>query len=519
MQMRLVRGAAALVTARARVRRHQGDRRRALRPRGLLITAVLCAAVVTLAARAGPSTISRAAASQSGQPNILVVMTDDQPAKSVRVMQNVRTLLGGSGTTFRKSYVNFSLCCPSRATYLTGQYAHNHGVMGNSPPDGGFQKFQANHGHNNLGTWLHAAGYRTGYVGKHLNGYGVGNPTFIPAGWDEWHGAVPSPRQAYDYELNENGTLVHYGRSTADFKQDVLTAKAVDFINANAPAADPFFLSVGYTAPHQGGPEPNPRPPANCNRSAKPAPRHAHVFDSAPLPRPPSFNEANVSDKPPSIRAVGRFDHKTVATIVRRFRCRLESLLSVDEGVAEMIDALASAGELNDTLVLFTSDNGFFQGEHRFRDGKGKHYEEASRVPLIISGPGFPAGASERTAAVNADLAATILDAANVEPGLPADGVSLRPIAADDHAELDREILLENKAYRGIRTARWVYVEHTGGPNSGSKELYDLAADPYELKSLHAKPAYDDVEAFLRDRLAQLAVCAGASCRQIESAP
>ena len=442
-------------------------------------------------------------------------MTDDQAAASMKVMRRVRASLGDHGTTFKHSYVNTPLCCPSRATYLTGQYAHNHGVRGNTASQGGFKRFQANHGHSNLATWLESSGYATGFVGKYLNGYGAGDPTFVPAGWDEWRATPPSVRQAYDYRLNENGTLVRYGRSKRDFKQDVLTDQAVKFINTNAPGADPFFLSVGYTAPHQGGPEPNPRPPRNCRRTAKPAPRHAHTFDSEPLPKPPSFNEANVSDKPPSIRALPRFDGKKVATITRRFRCRLESLLSVDEGVARMVAALADAGELDDTLVVFTSDNGFFHGEHRLGDGKGKHYEEATRVPLIIRGPGVPAGATERTPAVNADLTATILDAANVEPGLPADGVSLLPIAADGIAELDREILIENKAYSAIRTARYVYVEHDGGPDAGFSELYDLKVDPFELKSLHAKPEYEEVRSFLRERLAGLATCAGGSCRQI----
>jgi N-acetylglucosamine-6-sulfatase len=445
-------------------------------------------------------------------------MTDDQAAGSMKVMRRVRTRLGDRGTTFTNSYVNTPMCCPSRATYLTGQYAHNHGVNGNVSPEGGFERFQANHGDNNLATWLQASGYATGYVGKYLNGYGTGDPHFVPAGWDEWRAASPSAHLVYDYRLNENGSLVRYGRSREDYKQDVLTNQAVRFINTNAPGALPFFLSVAYTAPHKGGPAPNPQPPANCNQSAKPAPRHAHAFDSAPLPKPPSFNEADVSDKPPSIQALARFDGRTMATITRHFRCRLESLLSVDEGVARMITALADTGELDETLVVFTSDNGFFHGEHRFQDGKARHYEEASRVPLIIRGPGVPADARERTPAVNADLTATILDAANVEPGLPADGVSLLPVAADGIAELDREILIENMAYSAIRTRRYVYVEHAGGEDAGSRELYDLEADPYELESLHANPAYEEVQSFLRDRLARLATCAGASCRQIESA-
>jgi N-acetylglucosamine-6-sulfatase len=495
-----------------------GGTRRRLRNRALLIPAVLCAVIGAVAVQVASGPTSRAAAAQGARPNILVVMTDDQAAASMKVMGRVRARLGDHGTTFKNSYVNTPLCCPSRATYLTGQYAHNHGVRGNNGHLSGFKKFQANHGENNLATWLKSSGYATGYVGKYLNGYGAGDPTFVPAGWDEWRVAGPSARQAYDYKLNENGSLVRYGRSKEAFKQDVLTDHAVKFINANAPAADPFFLSVGYSAPHQGGPEPNPRPPANCKRTAKPAPRHAHAFDSVPLPKPPSFNEADVSDKPPSIRAQTRFDGKAKARITRRFRCRLESLLSVDEGVARMIAALADTGELDATLIVFTSDNGFFHGEHRYPDGKGKHYEEASRVPLIIRGPGFPADATERTPSVNADLTATILDAANIEPGLPADGVSLLPISGDGTAELDREILIENKAYRAIRSNRYVYVEHNGGEDAGFRELYDVEADPWELESLHANPAYEEVQSFLRDRLARLATCAGASCRQIESA-
>ena len=181
---------------------------------------------------------------------------------------------------------------------------HNHGVLGNTPPNGGFGRFQALHGDNNLAVWLQDAGYYTALIGKYLNGYSNNPP--VPPGWSEWHAAAPDTQEVYDYTLNENGTLVHYGQNPADFKQDVLTRKAVGFVNRRAPKAQPFFLWLTYTAPHGGGPNPNPNPPFNCGGTAKPAPRHAHAFDSEPLPKPPNFNEADVSDKPAEIRNLPR---------------------------------------------------------------------------------------------------------------------------------------------------------------------------------------------------------------------
>ena len=150
--------------------------------------------------------------------------------------------------------------------------------------------------------------------------------------------------------MNENGTPVHYGQDPADFKQDVLTRKAVDFVNRRAPKPKPFFLWLTYTAPHWGGP-PNPNPPQNCRGAAKPAPRHAHAFDSEPLPKPPNFNEADVSDKPAAIRSRPLLNASQIANIQRKYRCELESLLSVDEGVKKVVNALEAKGELDNTLL------------------------------------------------------------------------------------------------------------------------------------------------------------------------
>ena len=464
-----------------------------------------------------PGTPGQAAVAQA-RPNVLVIETDDQTVESMRVMENVNSLIGNRGATFTNSFVNYSLCCPSRATFLTGQYAHNHGVLGNTPPDGGFVRFEDLHGDNNLAVWLQDAGYYTAMIGKYLSGY-ANNPAVPPAGRSGTRplrrcGRTPNAFMAYNYTLNENGTRVQYGHDPADFKQDVLTRKAVNFVNRRAPKAQPFFLWLTYTAPHVGGPDPNPQPPFDCKDAAKPAPRHAHAFDSEPLPRPPNFNEADVSDKPAEIRNRSRLTAGEIATIQRLYRCELESLLSVDEGVKKVVDALQARGELGDTLLAFTSDNGFFHGEHRIFQGKQRIYEESIRVPLEMRGPGIPPGVTISDLSINADLAPTIVELSNANPGLVMDGRSLIPIAQQPGIATGRRLLIENPAFKevpsfkAIRTQRYIYAEH----GSGEKELYDLQTDPFELQSRHNSPAYNSVKAQLANRLHQLQNCAGADC-------
>ncbi len=466
---------------------------------------------LSLAFGTDPATVGHAAAPQ-GRPNVVVIESDDQTVESMRVMGNVNSLIGDQGATFQNNFVNFSLCCPSRATFLTGQYAHNHGVLGNKPPTGGFGRFEALHGDNNLAVWLQGAGYHTALIGKYLNGYS--NSPLVPPGWSEWHAAAPDDQEVYNYTLNENGTLVHYGQTPADFKQDVLTSKAVDFVDRRARKRKPFFLWLTYTAPHIGGPNPNPNPPFNCGGAAKPAPRHAHAFDSEPLPRPPNFNEADVSDKPAAIRNLPLLSAGEIADIQRKYRCELESLLSVDEGVKKVVDALRAKRELDNTLIVFTSDNGYFHGEHRIPKGKLHIYEESIRVPLEMRGPGIPAGENVSDLSINADLAPTIVDVANANPGLVMDGRSLIPVAQQPGIEQGRELLIEEPSFEAIRTERYMYAEH----NTGEKELYDLQKDPFELQSRHNASAYASVKAQLADDLHQLQNCAGVTCL-LHSAP
>ncbi|MEK6273176.1 MAG: sulfatase [Actinomycetota bacterium] len=461
-------------------------------------------ALAVVGSGAPPASIGEAVAAQA-RPNIVVIETDDQTLESMRVMDNVNSLIGDRGATFQNSFANYSLCCPSRATFLTGDYMHNHRVLGNKYPSGGFRRFQELHGNDHLAVWLLRAGYYTAMIGKYLNEYANDPP--VPPGWSEWR-AAPEGYGVYNYPLNENGTLVNYGQDPTDFKQDVLTRKAVNLVNRRAPLARPFFLWLTYTAPHVGEP-PNPNPPGNCQASAKPAPRHAHAFDFQPLPRSPNFNEPSVFDKPAKVRNRPRLNADQIAEIQRKYRCELESLLSVDEGVKKVVDALRAKTELWNTVLIYTSDNGYFHGEHRIPKDKQHIYEESIRVPLQMRGPGIPRGVQVGSLAINADLAPTLVDLANANPGEAMDGRSLIPVANHPGIEQGRELLIEEPSFKAIRTERYMYAEHY----TGEKELYDLMNDPFELVSRHNDAAYASIRGQLAAELQKLRSCGGSGCR------
>ena len=346
----------------------------------------------------------------------------------------------------------------------------------------------------------------------------------MPPGWSEWHGTKRT-YTFYGEQLLEEGQLVTYGSLDEDpdnpaqpatYSTDVFTDKAVELINRQAPESQPFFLSLAYLAPHSGGPD-----TGRCDGTAKPAIRHTGAYGSEPLPTPPNFNEADVADKPQGIATRPTLGAAQIAGATRRYRCRLESLLAVDEGVERVVEALRAQGELRNTLIVYTADNGFFHGEHRIQTGKNRVYEEAIRVPLLIRGPGVPEGVTVDELAVNADVAATVLDATGAEAGRPQDGRSLIPLAEHPERRYGRELLIEQFTgdddedgqpgvnYAAVRTLRFKYVEN----GTGEIELYDLEADPFELTNLHGNPAHAAAEAALAARLAALRSCAGKGCR------
>jgi N-acetylglucosamine-6-sulfatase len=475
------------------------------------LACALCAVLLAAPSAGGPAP----AAAQQGQarPNVVVLMTDDQTLRSMRALPRTRALIGDQGARFANSFVSNPRCCPSRATLLTGQYSHNNGVLTNGPPIGGWQRLRGTT--NWLPTWLRAAGYRTVHTGKFLNHYGLDDPTEVPPGWDEWYGTIdPTTYRYYGYTVNENGQLRTYGRDRDPrfYSTDFTARRSAGIVERLAPSPQPFFLSVAFLAPHTGGPH-EPGDPAAVGTPAI-AERHRGAFASLALPRGGAFDEADVSDKPPFLRRP-RLNPQAIADIEALYRQRLESLLAVDEAVEQIVAALARSGELDNTLLVFTSDNGYMAGEHRLPHGKAKAYDPSVRVPLMIRGPGIPAGVQPQQMVVNADLAPTILDVARATAGRVQDGRSLLPLTRDPTVGVNRPLLIEVAKGAGmltaaIRTRRWLYAEH----RSGATELYDTATDPHQLTSLHAAPALGAVRARLARRLATLRTCAGIACRQ-----
>jgi arylsulfatase A-like enzyme len=465
------------------------------------------------------------------RPNILFILTDDQDLLlgSLDVMPNVRALIADQGLTFTNDFVPLSLCCPSRSTILTGEYAHNHRVYTNFPPDGGYQEFFARGLEAaTIGTAMHTAGYRTGLMGKYLNSYPAGTDrTHVPPGWDEWD--VPAggaPYGAFNYTLNQNGALVVRGHTPADYLTDVLAARARDFITTAGKGPAPFFLYLATYAPH---------------KPSTPAPRHAQLFPGAQAPRTPSFNEANVRDKPQEARKTPLSAQEITALDVL-YRKRLQALQAVDEMVADLVQTLQDTGQLDHTYIIFTSDNGFHMGQHRLRAGKYTPYEEDIRVPLLIRGPGVPAGSTTDAFTLNVDFAPTIAALGGATLKTRFDGRSLAPLLHGGPAPTGwrKAVFLEQFAFRevpqddgstlepaenqsgveeypshlGLRTPTYKYVEYA----TGEREVYDLVKDPAELENLASRTT-SKLLSRLSGIVHGLSTCKGASCRQLESVP
>ncbi len=495
---------------------------------GAMLLAGLLSVAVALAP--GGSEAKKRKKAKQARPNIVLIMDDDQSINLQKFLTKTNAAIGGKGVTFDNSFVNYSLCCPSRATMLTGQYAHNNGVRGNQPPSGGYGRLAPTMG-NTLGVWLQRAGYYTAHIGKFLNGYGRTSPdTEVPPGWNEWYGALDDPDAftggtytAYGYTLNENGRVVHYG-STPDvvdpptYETDVFSQKAADFIRRAAPSKQPFYLSVAPRDPHSEA--------GSCECSGdnpRAAPRYEGALNGLTAPRDPSFNEANVSDKPSNIKDLPLLNASQQSAVDARYRARAEAVLGVDDLVQNVVNTLQSTGELKNTVLIFTSDNGFFHGEHRVPQGKVRIYEPSIRVPLLIRAPGMPKGVHRKQPVGNVDLAPTILDFANAKPGRKEDGMSLVPIMEHKRDFPGRALDLETYFtpddledpedpplnYQGVRTDRYLFANY----GTGEQELYDLWTDPFELQNLSGNPAYAAVQSALQRLLSSEAKCAGKTCR------
>lgn len=423
-------------------------------------------------------------------------------------LERTQALIGDAGTTFSRAYATFPLCCPARASILTGQYAHNHGVLGNGDTGvGGYAEFD---GSSTLATWLDDAGYRTSFIGKYLNGYGAARPLAVPPGWDEFRASVAGG----DYFQTRlyDGTETTVSRR---YQTDLYAELSAEALTTGLAGDEPFFLWASFYAPHSGTPA-DVDDPAGGRQTPAVAPRHRDAFAGTGLPDDPAVDEADVLDKPPAVADLPRLSAANQRQLAELREQRLESLLAVDEAVDRLLSVLADSGELADTIVVFTSDNGYMLGEHRIQAGKTVPYEPSARVPLLVRGPGFPAGAVREQPVALIDLAPTLVAAARLDPGLTMDGTSLLGPAADPATGAERTLLLEagpdtpggEIPYGGARSGRYVYVEYA----DGEREFYDLAADPSQLRNLATKPdAFGLVELYAA-RAQALASCAGEGC-------
>ncbi len=523
------------------------------------------------------------ASAQSDAPryNVVLIMADDLDVASVDkalalgLMPHLQQRFVDEGVRFTNAFVTNSLCCPSRATLLTGQYSHNSRVLTNTLPTGGFGAFRAA---STLPVWLSAVGYRTSHIGKFLNGYGINLPAdyvpgadkcaapgdgavaptrYIPPGWDDWYGLLDtdlSTYRVYNMFVNDNCTLRFEPRRPDDpadlrrdgYQTDLLAWRAVQFLNGAAAAGTPFFLEVMPLAPHAevfaGVTRTGPYSEV-WKLDIRPAPRHAGSV-SVWAPIAPAMNE-DLGDKPAWMQPGMRRERPPLTVedylyLTRQYRHRLESLRAVDDLIGSVVSALQANGQLANTVLLFTSDNGFLFGEHNMSQ-KLVAYEESIRVPLFVR---MPDGAGPRTVdavVLSNDLAPTIAALAGATPGLEMDGTSFAPLLAGDVPDWRKRFLVEHwdtgalgdvPGYAAVRvkstppaqTADLLYLEYRNPDVDGlwnTPEFYDMASDPHQCESLHASP--DPLRGvqrqILRGVLTLLRGCAGEACRQLEFCP
>ena len=469
-----------------------------------LVASLLTVVAPSDAARSNAPTVSMAA---DDRPNIVLITTDDQTLQDMHWMPRTRQILGKAGVTFTHGISPHPLCCPARAELLTGQYAQNNGVRANSGPHGGFESLERPE--NTVASWLHGSGYQTGMIGKFLNLYYLRHGT--QQGWDHWNPLVGnSVYQPYNYTFfgDGSGTPGDGELHVTDAVRD----QTVDLVEQWAGQDAPFFIWSSFVAPHGTCSEEKP----DCSAPPVPPERFAQAYPGSVLPslKKPSFNERDMSDKPGWMRGLPK---QTPAKMQALFHERIRSLAAVDEAVVKIVEALADQGELTNTYVVFTSDNGYLLGEHRLEE-KIFAFQESVRVPLLVYGPRLPAGVRRRQVVSTIDLAPTIAAFAGVRPARKVDGLDLRPYAARNR-DLRRTSLIQagprgsigtkQWTYRGVYTPRYTYLRWN---RTGFLELYDRSRDPYERRNVAKKARYRAVLAELRQRTKVLANCSGATC-------
>jgi arylsulfatase A-like enzyme len=482
------------------------------------------------------------AAKAAAKPNVIFILTDDQNLADFTPKTMPKTFhdLVRNGTLFQNYVVATPLCCPSRATYLTGDYPHNNGVFSNPS---GYRHLADKF--NTLPVWMHNAGYETSWIGKYLQGYDsyADDPWKAAPGLDDWHTTF-EPKY-YDYDIADNGERVHMGTRSRDYYTTHVTKLATDLIKRNSQGKRPLFLTLNNLAPHHGSGH-----GGRCTDVVVPAPRDVGLYKNAKVPRTPNYDEHDVSDKPQGVIPSHPLKPGKKRKLDLAYGCRLASLRGVDRSNAAIFDALRKAGELDNSVIFFSSDNGILEGQHRI-GGKNVPYEEALRQPLAIFAGrkalgGKPAPKVGQLVS-NIDFAPTILQFAGGKPcARPGncrelDGQSLVPLLKGGKSRIprDRDLLIEGGRggtdcdYAGIRTPHVNYTVHSELQKDGSckrntgYELYDLdgkltgKADPYELQNLldpetgqPSDPKVAKELSRLQQRAGQLSDCSGPkACR------
>ena len=529
--------------------------------------------------------------------NVVLLMTDDQRFDELASMPNTRRLLKAQGTTFTNSFVTFPLCCPSRTTFMTGQMAHNHGVGGNFPPSGyhslsledqrnmlpawfqraGYRtshsgKYLNGYGDNGVVTrppgWTdwHGTIDQTSY--DYFNTRIRDNNKTTELGSKVWNdevmrmSGVVSNQGISSFmdltDLSNPGTLVGqilmmravnnanggtYGTTSRKrYLPDEITNRAVNFIRSSARSSKPFYMQYAPPAPHREDvPEQvgyrgvNPRVPTRYTNLVKnlSAPRSAPSFDEADISDKPAWFQSKFTSRLGDIPANGTFGHPSLTMLDNYYKGRYGALKSVDDGIGRIINTLKATGKLDNTLIIFTSDNGWMMGEHRIVGDKFVPYEESIKVPLILRGPGIPKNKTVDALVANTDLTATVLDATNINPapGRVQDGTSLIPVAKTGNSqrqfvpiEATRDLFILpgfpyewDTPYYGIRTDRWKYIHWNADADKGrsaEEEMYDLVNDPYELNNLagSSDPDIQNVLDDLRAKALTAKECVGSSC-------
>lgn len=461
-----------------------------------------------------------AAASAQDRPNILVVYADDQRFDEVELMPHLQRLVVDAGASLERFYATTPACCPARATLLRGQYAHSHGIKTSRGEfQGGWDEWRRlGLGASTLATWMDDAGYATGFYGKYINGYpNEEDVLYVPPGWDDWFGGWMrfSPGAFYDWRATYNGEPQRFFFGPENYRTDVEGQYVVDFIDRALGRDEPFFVVYAPISPHAIGAENNlALPPI-------PAPRHEGLFSGLVGLRRPSYDEADVSDKINFIRRFPRLSPEEIERIDVYRRLRAESMLAVDDVLRDAIELLEARGELDNTYIVYSSDNGFHLGEHRLPpERKGLPYEESVRMPMYIRGPGIEPGARIDALTSNVDLAQTIAEWGGAEVPDFVEGRSFAPLLRPGGADAPFRTAVLNEQwittegvpeyFQTIITPRYKLTRWS--PLNDAIELYDLVDDPGELRNI-VEDDEGDLTASLTAVLDALETCTAADCR------